>query len=91
MAGIVVDRTSMDNKIATAVLALRGASDQCSHVQNFLVNNPVVNSVDPLTAAPFNYTADEAYAIRLVFQNFAADYTNQAANFAIASKFTGLE
>lgn len=93
MAGIYVSRDVIDQKIGYALINLRSAFDQIEHVNQFLVNNPVPAppGVDPLTAAPFNYTADEAYAMRLVFQNFATEYTNLAANFTTASKFTGLE
>lgn len=93
MAGFSVDRPTLDSNIGNAIVGLRNAFDKVVHINQFLVNNPVpaAPGVDPLTAAPYSYTADEAYAIRLVFQNLATDYTTtQANNFTTASKFTGL-
>jgi hypothetical protein len=89
MAGYTVDRVTMDQAMGQTMVMLRNAFEQVSHINQYLVNNPPVNNVDPIMTE-WNYTADEAYAIRLVFQNFAADYTAQAANFQIASKLTGL-
>lgn len=92
MAGIPVNRTTLDSRIGTTIIALRDAFEQADHINQFLVNNPVTGTpaVDPLCSV-YNYTADEAYAIRLVFQNFAADYTAQASNFQTASQMTGLD
>ena len=90
MAGVYVGREVIDQKVGQAILHLRFAFEEISHINDFLSNNPSVNNVDPLTGT-FNYTADEAYALRLVFQTLNQVHTDQAAIFATASKFTGLE
>jgi len=90
MAGMAVTRDSIDFKTAQAILDLRSAFEKVRHIQQFLVNSPVVNTVDPLVGT-YNYSVDDAYAIRLIFQTFNQVRTDQDSMFVIASKLTGLE
>lgn len=89
-AGYEVTKSDLDVKVAEAVLALRTAFDKVETVQAWLVNKPEVNGVDPLTEAPFSYTVDEVYLIRLVFGDFDYMRLNAATALANGRKLTGL-
>lgn len=91
MLGLEVNKTSLDTKFAQTALKLRSAFDQVETVAKWLANHPVVNSVDPLTEEPYNYTADEAYVVRVYFETFDAIRADQAVTFDYARKMTGLE
>ena len=91
MLGYQVDQNVLNDRCARTVIALRDAFNSVDTINAWLTNNPVVDSVDPLTADPFDYTADEAYAVRLFFQNMDTVRTANAANFDIGRKMTGLQ
>lgn len=94
MAGLQVSRALLDMKAAEAVLAIRDAMSKINTIVKFLDFVPnTADTPDPLTLEPFNYTADEAYLIRVVFQEFgtlsiSADLN---ANLDQARRLTGLE
>lgn len=89
--GYDVNKGTLDMKAAQAVLSLRSAFDQIENIAKFLANHPIVNTVDPLAGEPFGYTTDEAYALRLYFDNFDMVRTANATTFDVGRKMTGLE
>lgn len=93
MAGMQVDRFMLDSKAADAVLDLRRAFDKVEHIAKWLTNNPAkpaADGGDPLISE-FGYSEDDAYVVRVVFQNFDTVRVDNANNFDIASKLTGLD
>jgi hypothetical protein len=72
-------------------MAMRSALEKVEAVQAWLANHPVVDNVDPLTAEPFGYTEDEAYAMRLYFGTVDSIRTSNANITDIGRKMTGLE
>lgn len=89
--GIEVNKQMLDSKIAQAVLAVRSALEKVETVQAWLANQPVVDGADPLTEMPYNYTEDEAYAIRLYFGSVDSIRTGNQNIADIGRKMTGLE
>jgi hypothetical protein len=90
MLGFEVNKSALDIKSAEAVLALRDAFDAVETIAKWLANHPN-NGTDPLTQEPFDYTADEAYALRLFFETFDGVRTANAATFDVGRQMTGLE
>lgn len=90
MAGIEVSRQGIDSKVGDALLQLRSALDKSYSVNQFFVNNPVVNGEDPLVTV-YGYDEDEAYLLRLVFEGIAAIKASSSALEENARKLTGLE
>lgn len=90
MAGVEVSRYTIDAKSIDIVLSLRMAFDKVESFAKWLANNPVVEGADPLVAT-FNYTADEAYLIRVTFEQLEVIRTTNASTFETARKLTGLE
>lgn len=90
MAGIGVNRTSIDARTSEAIITLRSAFEKIQNVTKFLSNIPVVGGVDPLVDV-YGYTTDEAYAIRVAFEGFDAGRIGLAYSFDVGSKLTGLE
>ena len=90
MAGSKVTRKIMDDKSSEAILTLRIGFDRTENVAKWLANNPDAGQGDPLVT-DLEYTVDEAYLIRLVFQNLEALRTANEANFELARKLTGLD
>lgn len=93
MAGVEVSRQGLDNKIGQALLGLRSSLAQCESINIWLSNNPVPNAdpnEDPLVV-DLGYTVDEAYVIRLVFEQIATVKASTTALEANARKLTGLE
>lgn len=89
--GYEVNSSVLNSKVAEAVIDLREAFENVETIAKWLTNHPNVEGSDPLTSAPFNYTADEAYALRVYFENFETVRIANAANFDIGRKMTGLE
>lgn len=89
--GLEVDKNVLNLKIAQTVLKLRDSFDDVEAVAKWLANHPVVETVDPLTNEPYNYTADEAYALRLFFETFDNVRTSNTSTFDVGRKMTGLE
>lgn len=89
--GYEVNKPVLDSKAGEAVLQLRSALDKVEAIATWLANNPVVNEVDPLFNDPFNYTADEAYALRMYFSSVDQIRTQNTTLMAIGRKMTGLE
>lgn len=89
--GIEVTKNALDSKAAQAVLAVRSALEKVEAVQAWLANHPVVDAVDPLTLEPFNYSDDEAYAMRLYFGTVDGLRTSNVAISDVGRKMTGLE
>lgn len=89
--GIEVTKSALDSKCAQAVLAMRSALEKVEALQAWLGNHPVVNDVDPLTEDPFNYSTDEAYAMRLYFGTVDGLRTTNTAMSDVGRKMTGLE
>ena len=90
MLGFEVNKTTLDVKCAEAVLALRSAFEEIETIAKWLANHPNPGT-DPLTQEPFNYTADEAYAVRLYFETFDSVRVNNASTFDVGRQMTGLE
>lgn len=94
MAGLEVHRGLLDLKAAEAVLAIRDAMKKIDAIVKFLGFIPnVADTPDPLTLEPFNYTGDEAYLIRVVFQEFGTLSASVDLNATLdsARQLTGLE
>lgn len=95
MAGIEVNRQMLDFKLAEAMLAIRHAFEKVEILQQWMTNHPAPGpdllSTPIAEGGQFGYTVDEAYAIRLVCQNFNAMRLNNASDFAVATQLTGLE
>jgi hypothetical protein len=93
--GIEVTKAALDSKCAQAVLAVRAALEKVEAVQAWLANHPVVTiggvDMDPLTEEPYNYTADEAYAMRLYFGTVDGLRISNTAMADVGRKMTGLE
>lgn len=89
--GYDVSKGLLDAKSAQAAVALREAFDRVEYIANWLSDHPVVEGVDPLTSSPFNYSEDEAGALRLYFETFSSVRNNNDAAFAAGRKLTGLE
>lgn len=90
MAGVEVNRQMLDLKMSQALLDLREAYDKVRIVAKWLANHPAPGA-DPIQDAPFDYTVDEAYAIRLVFETLETSRVNLASTFDVATQLTGLE
>lgn len=91
MAGMEVNRNLLDMRAAEAVLLLRNALAKVESVAKWLANNPVVDGVDPLTIGEFNYTADEAYLLRFVFETLESLRVSNENLSETSRKLTGLE
>ncbi|AWN05885.1 hypothetical protein SEA_CRICKO_19 [Streptomyces phage CricKo] len=89
--GYEVNKPILDGKAGEAVLQLRSALDKVEAIATWLANNPVVNEVDPLWSDPFNYTADESYALRMYFSSVDQIRTQNGTLMAVGRKMTGLE
>lgn len=89
--GIEVTPQMLNAKAAQAVIAVRTALEKVETIQAWLANQPVVDNVDPLTEAPFNYTVDEAYAMRLYFGTVDNIRTSNPSISDAGRKMTGLE
>jgi len=90
--GFDVNKGTLDTKAAQAVLSLRSAFEQVETVTKWLSNHPNDGTnPDPLTEEPFNYTPDEAYALRNFFETFDGVRAANAATFDVGRKLTGLE
>lgn len=88
--GLYVDKGTLDMKSAQTVLQLRAAFDEVESIAKWLANHPN-GGTDPLTQEPYNYSADEAYALRSYFETFDAVRTTNATTFDTGRKMTGLE
>lgn len=89
MAGRQVTRMDLDYKVAGTVIAVRQAFESVIAVSAFLAQNPAdAPSGDPLIVK-FEYTADEAYLIRLVFEQLNA--LDVESVLAQGRKLTGLD
>jgi len=89
--GLEVNKPVLDMKAAQAVLELRSALDKHEAIAAWLANHPVVDGTDPLTTGDFNYTADEAYALRLYFEGVDGIRVNNPNLISTGRKMTGLE
>lgn len=90
MAGLEVTRQILDMKAADAVLSLRDSLRKVESIAKWLANNPVVDTTDPLVAN-FGYTSDEAYLIRVTFEQLETIRLNNLSLSETARKLTGLE
>jgi len=95
MLGIQVDRNTIDRKASAAVLNLRSAFEQVETINEWLTNNPTTtdgsgSTVDPLINT-YQYSSDEAYALRLFFQTTDGIRTANQSTWDIGRKMTGLE
>jgi hypothetical protein len=91
VAGLEVSRQGIDQKIGSSLLTLRAGLDQCETVAIWLANTPAPSPEEDPLVVDFEYSEDEAYLIRLVFQQISDLRTSAAALDANARKLTGLE
>jgi hypothetical protein len=84
-----LDQNLVIGKAVQAVQSLRLAFEQIETFSTWLGNNPVVDNVDPLVTV-YNFSADEAYALRFYFENMENVRTSNEAAFDIGRKITGL-
>lgn len=90
MLGYDVNKYVIDSKSADAALSLRSTFAKVENLANWLANHPVVDNVDPLVEL-FGYNPDEAYLLRVTFEQFDMIRINNPTLFYNARKFTGLE
>lgn len=93
MLGYEVNKSIIDAKSAEAVLSIRSAFDQVETFSKWLANNPNPgpdSTTDPLVVT-YEYTADEAYALRLYFETLENLRTTNSSTFDVGRKMTGLE
>jgi len=88
--GLEVDKGSLDNKTAQAVLEMRNAFEKVESIAKWLANNPVINTVDPLIEV-YGYNVDEAYVLRFYFEGVDALRVNNLNLLETGRKMTGLE
>lgn len=89
--GISVTKGSLDNKVAQAALLVRSAFEQVETIKAWLALQPNDGTTDALTQEPFNYTIDEAYALRSYFEQLDSFRTSNQSLFDTGRKMTGLE
>lgn len=97
MAGYEVSRAGLDAKSAESVIAVREAFRKVRNVKSALDNiksdapDPfnADKTVDSLTLEPFNYTPDEAYLFRVLFDNLSGLPVQELLD--TGRKLTGLE
>lgn len=104
VAGRTVTRAELDAKAADAVIAVRKAFVLVENVKSFLDNTPQnaeggdpltlsttpTDPMDPTTApGVFGYTDDEAYLMRIVFDQLSALPVQDTLH--TARKLTGLD
>lgn len=90
MAGATVTRADIDYAAVQAVLLLREALATTERLANFLADLAPVDDVDALIAE-YEYTEDEAYLLRSVFQQFGSLSAAAAPTFLYARELTGLQ
>ena len=95
MIGYKVNKELLDVRSAEAVIAVRDAFEKVERVKNYLANLPQdEDGVDPLVRpvtenGKFGYSADEAYLLRVVFDELSA--LNIDPTLEKGQKLTGLE
>lgn len=95
--GYPVDKGTLDMTAANAAVQLRNAFGPINIVNQFLLNNPVVDGVDPLltsTAMGYpdsGYSTGDLTTLRTYFSTFAALYTANMETFELGSELTGLQ
>lgn len=89
--GREVNKSILDTRVAEAVLALREAMEDSESIAKWLANNPVHEGVDPLTLDPFMYSVDEAYLVRLYFEQVEALRVANQNLADLGRKMTGLD
>lgn len=93
MAGSPVDRNLLDAKMAEAIITLRQAFRKIETIKAYLANHPIPDNgagVDPLMGE-FGYDADDAYLIRLVFDDLDYARNNLNGTMINGRKLSGLE
>lgn len=90
MLGVDVSQYTINAKASDAVMSLRLAFDKVETFSKWLALNPNTPETDPLVEK-FGFTVDEAYLLRLFFQNFETVRLETAAQLEIGRNMTGLE
>lgn len=95
MAGQDVTRNDLDYKLSQTLVSARVVVKDLETIQSFLERTTAVNGVDPLTVpfadgGKFGYTEDEAYLIRVTFEQLAAAKTTIGPVLDTARALTGL-
>lgn len=88
--GYEVTKPVLDQKVAQAALVLRDAFERIETITKWLANHPKDGANEPLVIT-YEYTADEAYAMRLFFETFDAVRVANSSTFDVGRKMTGLE
>lgn len=88
MAGFAVTRDQLDPAAAEAVLAVRTAFDRVEVVANWLGDSSSASG--DILEVEFGYSREEAYLLRLVFEQLNAARLAAADTMVIARKLTGL-
>lgn len=84
-----VDRSAIDDAAGTAIVSLREAASLIDRIAATLANIPIVDGVDNLTTR-HEYTVDEAYRLRLVFETLKTKTDEMSSIMEIARALTGL-
>lgn len=90
MAGIIVNRNVLDQKLGEVAGDIRSAFDKVEAIQLWLADHSGSGASDPLVTE-FSYTEDEAYLIRLLFGDLNNLRTSNANTLALTHKLTGLD
>lgn len=85
-----VNRTQLDQTAGEAVLAVRGAFDRAGVLAAWLTDHPAPSPAEDPLVVQHGYTEDEAYLLRLVFEQLATAGAGLVSTMEIARKLTGL-
>lgn len=92
MLGLEVTKPILDFKFAEAVIHLRAAFDQIETIAKWLADHPNPGSdltTDPLIV-DFEYTVEEAYAVRIYFETLESVRNANSQTFDVGRKMSGL-
>lgn len=89
MIGVDVQKYSLDNMVHRAMIELRGSFDKLEGIYDWMIDNPVVNGVDPM--AEKGYTEAECALFRMHIEELHQIRVDNAATFRRCRSFTGVE
>lgn len=84
-----VNRSQLDQSAGEAVIAVRSSFERVGILAAWLADNPGSGAADPLVV-DHGYTEDEAYLMRVVFEQLDVASEGIEATMEIARKLTGL-
>ena len=90
--GIIVTPSMLAAQLGSVPLTIKEWYEKAVGINQWLLNNPPTGSpaVDPLTQAPFSYTADEAVLIRGAYADLAFQKQSGFDSSANVKELVGL-